>query len=382
MVKFPKIDVIDILTLLVFVLYPFGQLIRFKGVHPLEIILLILGILNISKIKKVNLVGNSPFASFMLVSLFSLFLSLSIFRLQEVLIGLAYLARLIAIFLFYLYIKRITRDQAKKKNILSSLLISGVCLAVFGWIQYLFFPDLRFMKVFSWDDHYYRLVSTLFDPAFTAIILVLASIISISLKKNILFMFLLVSLLFTYSRSGYLSFIVGSLYFLYNTHQINKFFLLMLVFVLGIIFLPRPAGEGVNLRRTNSIMQKIEESKVSVKIFSKNPVFGIGFNNLCIAKVNLGVSSPQNHSCSGTDNSLLFVLATTGVVGLMIFGHLVIRIYSQTSSNSYGLVFKASFVSALSHSLFTNTLFYLWILIWLAVLVAISRSTLKDNSTK
>lgn len=373
MVKFPKIDFLDILTLVVFGLYPFGQLIRFKGVHPLEIILLILGILNLFKIRRVNLSSLHPFTGFLLVAIFSLFLSLSFFRFEQILIGLAYLSRLIVIFLFYLYLNRITSDPKKKHHLLRSLLISGVCLVVFGWIQYLVLPDLRFMKIWGWDDHYYRLVSTLFDPAFTAIIIVLAAIISLSLKKHILTIFLLVSLLFTYSRSGYLSFALGSGYFFYHTHQIKKFMVLMLVLVLGIIFLPAPGGEGVNLKRTNSIVQKIEEAKVSVKIFSQNPVFGIGFNNLCIAKVNLGVSRPQNHSCSGTDNSLLFVLTTTGIVGLMIFLHLLIQVHKQTASSTYGLVFKASFVAALSHSFFTNTLFYLWILIWLGVLIAISR---------
>lgn len=41
---------------------------------------------------------------------------------------------------------------------------------------YLLFPDMRFMKILGWDDHYYRLIGTIFDPNFSGTILALANI--------------------------------------------------------------------------------------------------------------------------------------------------------------------------------------------------------------
>ena len=77
--------------------------------------------------------------------------------------------------------------------------------------------------IWGWDDHLYRLIGTFLDPGFTAIILVFGFLTSLAyyLKpaapkggfKNKYFLlisiFLFVSILFTYSRAGYIALIVG-----------------------------------------------------------------------------------------------------------------------------------------------------------------------------
>ena len=87
--------------------------------------------------------------------------------------------------------------------------------ALCGLFQYFLFPDTRFLENLGWDDHYYRLIGTWFDPAFTALCLVfgLIYVFFTSLLKKIPVWFLFfnffllgVALLFTYSRSAFVGF--------------------------------------------------------------------------------------------------------------------------------------------------------------------------------
>jgi len=52
-------------------------------------------------------------------------------------------------------------------------IFAGSLISIWGLWQYFVMPDVRFLNIFGWDNHYYRLISTLFDPAFTGIVLVI-----------------------------------------------------------------------------------------------------------------------------------------------------------------------------------------------------------------
>jgi len=153
---------------------------------------------------------------------------------------------------------------------------------------------------------------------------------------------------------------------------------IIIFLLLSMPLLPRPKGEGVNLLRTNSIVQKNDNLGLSYKIVSKYPVFGVGFNNICQARSLIEKDLPVN-SCSGLDNSMLFIVATTGAVGAMIFVSFGINLWVKTKKNNSGLLFKVSLVAVIVHSQFTNTLFYNFILLWLGILIGISRN-FKENS--
>ncbi|SRR5260221_1906352 len=71
--------------------------------------------------------------------------------------------------IFYLIKTKILTRQI----ITWGLFTFGTYILYFGILQYLFVPDTRMLFFLGWDDHYYRLISTLFDPGFTGIILVM-----------------------------------------------------------------------------------------------------------------------------------------------------------------------------------------------------------------
>lgn len=138
-----------------------------------------------------------------------------------------------------------------------------------------------------------------------------------------------------------------------------------------ILFLPRNIGEGTTLTRTVSIQNKFTDFSSSLYIIKSSPIFGVGFNNLCNAKQNILpiYTNPESHSCSGVDSSILFVLATSGTIGLFFFVKFLLSVKSNYLLN-------LSFVAVLIHSTFTNTLFYPHVMFWLFVLLGVNN---KDN---
>jgi hypothetical protein len=82
--------------------------------------------------------------------------------------------------------------------------------------------------------------------------------------------------------------------------------------------------------------------------------------------------SSFNHACSGADSSLLFILATTGVVGGLIFLGMLYQMIFLSAGNTYGLIFRSSAFALLAHSLFVGSIFYTWVAGWIMIVYALS----------
>jgi len=339
----------------ILVLFPFGQLIKFGIFNLFDAVVLSLAAITFLKKTKYP-EWYRYFIYFILSCLFGLVLNYSLFTIHSAL----YLLRLWSYSLVAVYIINFVRDR---KIILYYLLILSFASAIFGWLQYLIWPDLTALKYLGWDDHLLRMVGTFLDPTYLGLILVLGIILAEKLNFKKIIYFLLISLAFTYSRSSYL---IASLFLIYK-----KKFLPLFIFILIILLLPKNIGEGTNLARTVSGNNKLINYKENAEIFIKSPLVGIGFNNMCNARqLYLNDINTESHACSGSDSSILFLLATTGIIGLMI-------LFYAVSHMPYGLELKASFLVVLVHSLFANSLFYPHIMFWLFALLGL-RS--KSNS--
>jgi O-antigen ligase len=194
--------------------------------------------------------------------------------------------------------------------------------------------------------------------------------------------FLVLSLLFTYSRAGYLAFFAGLLALAAMKRHIRVVLFSILIFLAATVFLPRPQSEGVKLERTASISARLINYQDTWRIIRKNPVFGVGYNNLCPAReVYFGEADYESHSCYGSDSSLLFVLATTGIVGFSTFLYLILKMGKGVDDNIYGHTFVASGTALLFHSIFVNSMFYSWVMGWILALfaVAVKRSSLQKG---
>lgn len=350
------------------VLFPFGQLLRISIFNASDVLAAVSFIYVILTNKKSLSVLN-PLKSFLTIALFSLLYSVFNFKSINVLVGVLYLLRITLYFyLCKLSFNVIREDPKLKQVILNSLLAVSSAVAIFGWVQYFFYPDLTSLKYLGWDDHLYRLVGTFLDPGFTSLIIVFGAVISFVKKKYLLLAFFAVTLAFTYSRAGYLA-LTASLFFASFLFKRFKTFFIVLIYFLVIIFLlPRPAGEGVNLTRMYSISSRIDNYKETFEIFKKSPVFGVGFNNICLArKIYLKDVDLSSHSCSGSDSSLLLILATTGILGFMVFVSSVSKMLLSLKRGYCAKVFLVLISALFVHSFFVNSLFYPWVMGYLAI---------------
>ena len=380
----------EILLFLYLVFFPFGQLTKLPlkpenfpeaNFYLTDLLVGILGtigvITEIRAVREKKLpVLAKPMLIFLGVTALSLLANIPFFQGKEILIGGLYWLRLAAYFGFYFLI-----NLSNLSNCFDLLLACGGAMAVFGLIQYFFWPDLTSLKYVGWDPHYYRLAGTFLDPNFTGVILVLTIILLISKFKPSflyysLFFILYLSLALTYSRASWLAFLggVGSWFWL----KWGKRGVKMIIFIIFIIFitaiiLPRgPGGEGVRLERVSSVLSRVGSWRQAIVIAKDRPIFGVGFNTYRYTQKKygfLGEDWQTSHSGGGVDNSFLFVLTTSGILGLLGLLGLLGKILLVSFRKS-PLVF-ASMVAVLVHSFFNNTLFYPWVMGWLVIILKI-----------
>ncbi len=371
----------DTLIFTYLAIFPLGQLLKYKIFNLTDIVVGIICLVFFFY-KKRNLTPiPNYFKNFFVVLLFSLVFSTIFFPPEVVLRGSLYALRFFSYVIFSQVIwMRFSGTLKKKKLILGSLLVVGIFVAILGWLQYFIYPDLRELKDLGWDDHYFRLASTFLDPAFTGIILVLTEILVLvktagkkSLTNILLNIFLITTIAFTYSRSSYIA-LLGSILIVFLKYKKKFLIYLGLFFLLIIPILPRPAGEGVNLTRTYSVNEKFKNYKESIVLFSKSPIFGIGFDNVCAGRQKfLNDTNSASHACSGLDNSLFFLLVTTGIAGTTVFLFCIKSIISQTSKDEMGFALLVILAAVLVHGSFTNTFFYSFVLGWIAILIGVTR---------
>jgi hypothetical protein len=258
------------------------------------------------------------------------------------------------------------------------LLYLGISHAVLGLLQYWFLPDTRFLRALGWDDHYYRLIGTLFDPAFIGIWLVMSFWFIQSLTKNKVILLssrilYLVAIVLTFSRSSYLAFFLSGLLYVGIYLKKSHFSYLkwggIIIFICLMSFglARKPSGEGIDLSRTTSIWARSDYAQQALK--SMTPldwIIGRGVFTPLIFK--LSKPNPVTTSHSGTvDNIWLFLVVYLGLpatlLTLVIVGHTGVFLIKNNP------LLATVFISLLTHGLFNNTLFqpFIWAYWWIGV---------------
>lgn len=376
------LNVIQALTLIVFILLPFGQLQRLQitptiSTYSHEIILAVSVILWIcyqitSKTKRTKSVLEKPFLVFIGFALFSWLINFTRFGTPS-LPGLLYLLRVSFYFGFYLLLNDFRHKKLLSFKIEFILTLVGVLLVLFSWLQYTVIPDTRFLYLIGWDDHLFRAIGTLFDPGFLGLIFVL-TLILIEDKFNqdlfkIIYIATFLIMLLTYARSAYFAFIIAALAHFSISKDWKRLIVKIFILFFALPLLPRPAGEGVRLERTSSIYSRAQTAVSSMDIFKSNPIFGIGFNNYPLAaptQPNLKYPDLPSHP-SAPDNSFLFILATTGIIGLISFLYFLGKTIILTHPYPTSFI---SIITILAHSFTNNSFFYPWILLWFWAILA------------
>ena len=387
------------LFFLILIVFPFGQLLRLDltnfivGLKVQAIDITVFVFVFFWFLKKI--IQKEKFKApplFCELAFFGLIAGLSlvfqVWRLKPIeLLGASfYLLRLLNFIAFFWAAVEILSKE--NLSIFEYLVGEGIIIAFFSLFQYIILPDTRFLFNLGWDKHYFRAIGTFLDPAFTGLLMVLAFIIwtvefSKSNKaKNFLFgltgFILLLAIGLTFSRLAYFSLFVGLSTMSLLKKERRLYVVAGLALLVIIFFLPKPGGEGVNLFRKSSLIARSAAYKQSFGIINNHFLFGVGYNAYRYTQRDYGFILPQDwqstNAGAGTDNSFLFILATTGVFGLISFLYFWLKslylgfLFSRKSQSSLILFTSLSVLSI--GALAINCLFYPWVLCWLAILLA------------
>ena len=306
------------------------------------------------------------------------------YRLEQatILRGFLYIAR----WGFYSTLVVIIASSKRQTLWLSGLYFTGVGFAVIGIIQFFLYPSLRNLLYLGWDPHYYRVFSTLLDPNFTGIILVLTLFLGIAVKPQLGRPFIAkiisgivgIAFVLTFSRSSILALLAGLAVWIVAKRKWNIVWIA--VILLGIyIVMPKPGGDTLRIFRPESTMARISNWQESVRLIATSPIAGHGFYALPQPDV-----SATSRAVAYLDSSLLFVFATTGVIGFVSFIWLLKsmeRTFAKAKEKHMRhirIVGYMSLAGLLVHSMFVNSLFYAWVMIWMWMLVGAAS---RDPST-
>jgi O-antigen ligase len=336
-----------------------------------------------------------PILAFSIVALVSLLLNFVNLSLDRFLISFLYLVRWISYALLYFVFKEF--DTKFKLKINYVLLFSGSMVVLLGFVQYFFYPSLRNLYYLGWDEHLYRLFSSFLDPNFAGAFFALFFLFSISfipdfIKKRKWLSFSIVgtvavltlgALYLTYSRSALIMLVVGVVAYLYLINKKKLIVFILLLVLLSIFILPKSfQTEGTNFLRAASSEARIEGVKEALTVIQKNPIYGVGFNAYRYARNQQGLNGPNwqiSHGAAGTDNSFLFVLATTGVIGFAVFLWLLYKIFSlgfiNIKKSKLSVVLLSLIAGIIFNSLFINSLFYVLILEWVWIVSALTENS-------
>ena len=446
---------LKILTAVLILLFPVGELGRINIYNEVSttandiLVALLIVVWLVSLILKKRLVEITkrqlakPILIFIFIAFLSLLFNYNSLNPPEFLVSFLYLLRFAAYAGIYFIVSGF--DIAFKRKILALMIFSGTLIVLGGFVQYFFYPNLRNLYYLGWDDHLYRLFGSFLDPNFAASIISLFLILILSIlfsrhsgkalvskrleildapfgltrMTQIMLLVLLsistfVALLLTYSRSGYLMFFVSAISLLLMLGKKKYVVILLLMFIIGIIFLPKNlGGEGVKLLRTASLISRSQYLNNAIVIFKDHPVLGVGFNSYRYAQHRYGFvddfSLRTSHAGAGTDNSFLFVLATTGIAGFTAYIYMWFKIlknsyyYKRHSGDSersmedsrisnggwrfwtsqndasifqktISVVILASSIGIFVNAFFINSLFYPSIMLWMWVLIGLRES--------
>ncbi len=385
---------LKLLFILVILLFTFGEVIRVPvaglSVKLIDVGIVVLtvywGLLAVKNLKKIKIDKKRgiPILIFFAAALLSLALNARFLNINQLFVSSLYIIRWIAYASIVLIIPMF--DSSFKKIIIKLLIFIGALTVFLGYIQYLFYPNLRNLYYLGWDEHLYRLFSTFLDPNFAGAFFVLyflfvLNILINSLKKQARFfplfiglisLFTLIAIFLTYSRSALLMLITGSFVFLFLKTKKHAAFLVVIIFLLTTVFLPKAyKTEGTNFFRIASSQARIGSAKQAIEIFMQNPILGVGFNSYRYAKYRLGFAtngSEESHAGAGTDNSSLFLLATTGIIGLFAYFYMWFKILKMNIRSN---LLIASVSALFVDSLFINSLFYSFLMFWIWTLVGL-----------
>lgn len=322
-----------------------------------------------------------------------------------------YAIRFVEYFLWTLVIFDLAKNAPKTRSrLFAVLLLAALALSVLGFLQLKFFPDFKEFQAQGWDPHQNRLLSTWFDPNFLGGMLTFTLCLTGAhllgkrggtqkVTLGVITLILLVALFLTYSRSAYLALIISGLFL--GILRSPKVLLAGLLAGLLLVSVSDRAYERLSdmahsaksLLATDTLelpdataRLRIESWQNAITLFKDHPWLGIGYNTYAYVQADYGfVKSLDQHSATGSDSTLLTILATTGIMGFMAYLWLLGTMLWETFRRRDEPMALGTFTGLLGllvHSIFVNSLLFPPLLIFVYTAVGLSLGNPKKSLTK
>jgi O-antigen ligase len=386
-----------ITVFLIFILLPFGQIGKIDinnfsfTYFDAGVAMLVLCWFIYSLVIKRRIEGflKKPILFFISTGVLSLAINSVNLSSEQLLIAFSYLFRFVLFALIYFVFKNF--DKSFNKKVVKYFFFSGILILILGFLQFLFYPNLRNLYYLGWDEHLYRLFSTFLDPNFAGIFLVIVFFTGVFLFKEqnkILYLFFssltFIGIFLTYSRTAIVFLVLSAIVFLTITKQKKLFIGFIFFIILAIFFVPKSfKTEGTNLLRIASVNERITSMSRGLSIFTGHPLFGVGFNAYKYAQERYGfinnenISAIPNRAGAGVENSYILVLATEGLAGFIAYLYLLINIFKLYTrrANLYSHAMLAILLGLFVSAFFINSLFYTFFMFWMFMTAGIIEST-------
>jgi hypothetical protein len=260
----------------------------------------------------------------------------------------------------------------------------GLSLASLGLLQYFLLPDTRFLSILGWDDHYYRLISTQFDPNFTGLLLAIALFwwwetphswwqwlvhgLSASQLNRLhrvttlaISVLLLIAIGLTFSRASWLALVVGSLVLLKPKWNWALGLAGLAFLAVVILIMPKATGEGNNLWRTSTIAARLHTSARWLdSLRSYQLVVGRGLFVPPAKELSVTQGIEADHA-NLPDNLILLMVSGLGIAGTFTLLYLVA---TSVEVHQIDRLTLSVLAMVTTHSMFNNSLLQPFVLLF------------------
>ncbi len=148
----------------------------------------------------------------------------------------------------------------------------------------------------------------------TSIAAAIFGILFLIINQPIIKIIYLILISLSFSRSIYLGLSLTLVYIFIQKKQLKRIFIFLLFFIVLISIAPKPAGEGVNLKRLYSITSRAEDYRQGINLWKNKLIFGYGYNRIRYIK-----NGDSVHSGATFSSSFLTILVSSGILGLFSF---------------------------------------------------------------
>lgn len=381
----------NILTLLTFFLFSLGQLGRISlqnqqvNVYLYEVAMFLLLLFLFIKYRLKPLAsgftrwkeGYYLIGAMLLSNIFNI----NAFNNQQNLVAWLYFMRLIGYFIYFIYLFFAIKEKPTqvKKTLRNGLLIFILITIVSSIIQYFLYPNLRNLSYQGWDPHQYRLFGVFFDTsiigALYGLIFLFLFFEQLAIKKYHWLAYILkgsylVFLIASFARNVYLGIILTlGIYFLAKVKW-RSLVVFLAIFVIVLFIIPKPFGEGIKLTRQFSLLGRLSDYEVGVKLWIQKPFFGFGYNHIRYLKEQINLNDFQgletSHAGASFHSSYLVMLVTSGVTGLILLLAFMHKLAGLSGNARHYLLFVGIV------SMFDNVLLHPFILFILFSMLTLS----------